>query len=65
MKVFITIKEELKQVKYQVNHCFVKLKGTMSKSAQVETSYDAIASKDELIKLLRGNYCKLKSSGDG
>lgn len=37
----------------------------MSKSAQVETQYDVIAGKDELIKSLWGNYCKLKSSGDG
>ena len=37
MKVFITIKDELKQLKYQVNYCFVKLEGTMSKSEQVET----------------------------
>ena len=61
VKAFKTMKEELKQLKYQRNHCIVKLENTMSSSGKVETLHDVIASKNELIKWLRETFVNLKS----
>ena len=58
---FNAMKEELKQLNDQTKHRLAKLEDTMSNDAQVETSHDIIAGKNELIKPLRETTENLKA----